>query len=165
MFCNHATEIKSMHSLNDHLRHRVRVRVSINSLIFVSGCVKDESLFWTRREVLLRYHGREVSRFQGEETAVLLHGYVTRWNGRPRLDPQNTFLRSVGAKRPRSSSPIDPTLPRNSSDYAGRFQYIPTGHMTRFSQITRVSRRWTTGTARPVGTRRVKRIFYMRLWL
>lgn len=42
-------------------------------------------------------------------------------SGRPRLERRNKFLRSVGARRSGSASPIDPTLPRNSDDSAGRF--------------------------------------------
>lgn len=42
-------------------------------------------------------------------------------SGRPRLERRNKFLQSVGARRSGSASPIDPTLPRNSDDSAGRF--------------------------------------------
>lgn len=42
-------------------------------------------------------------------------------SGRPRSERRNKFVQSVGARRLGSASPIDPTLPRNSDDSAGRF--------------------------------------------
>lgn len=65
----------------------------------------------------------------------LCGGSSRRRSGRPRLGLQNKFLRSVGARRPRSSSPIDPTLLRNSSHYAGRFQYVYAGACLDFCRL------------------------------
>lgn len=80
-----------------------------------------------------------------------------RQSGRPRLGLRNKFLRSVGARRPRSSSPIDPTLLRNSSDYAGRFQYVYAGACLDFHRLrASLSRRQVNH--RPPQTAPVKEI-------
>lgn len=51
------------------------------------------------------------------------------WSGRPRLGPQNKFLRSVGARRPRSSSPIDPTLLQKFKRLRGQISVRIRGRM------------------------------------